>query len=202
MKISQIFAREVLDSRGNPTVEVDVKLEDGALGRAIVPSGASTGEHEAVELRDGDKTRYLGMGVKNAVSNVNTIIFKNLKGLHAENQKSIDDIMIEIDGSTNKKNLGANAILGVSMAVSRASAKSERIPLYEYLGEEVKINSEEEYITTFSKLYNEVKSVPLFVKNGKNLYLIPEFENKNEKKENISLVYLGKNVNSKEELHV
>ena len=135
MKITHIFAREVLDSRGNPTVEVDVKLQDGTLGRAIVPSGASTGEHEAVELRDGDKNRYLGMGVKNAVQNINTTILKSLKGLDVENQQSIDDIMIELDGSKNKKNLGANAILGVSMAVSRASAKSKKIPLYEYLGE-------------------------------------------------------------------
>ena len=134
MKISEIFAREVLDSRGNPTVEVDVKLLDGTLGRAIVPSGASTGEHEAVELRDGDKSRYSGMGVKNAVRNVNTIILKNLKGLDVENQQSIDNIMIDLDGSTNKKNMGANAILGVSMAIARASAKSKEIPLYEYLG--------------------------------------------------------------------
>ena len=134
MKISQIFAREVLDSRGNPTVEVDVKLQDGTLGRAIVPSGASTGEHEAVELRDCDKSRYLGMGVKNAVRNVNTIILKNLEGIDAEDQKSIDDIMINLDGSINKKNLGANAILGVSMAVARASANSIGIPLYQYLG--------------------------------------------------------------------
>ena len=102
MKIVHIFAREVLDSRGNPTVEVDVKLQDGALGRAIVPSGASTGEHEAVELRDDDKDRYLGMGVKNAVQNVNTIILKNLKGLDVEDQQALDDIMINLDGSTNK----------------------------------------------------------------------------------------------------
>ncbi len=135
MKIVDILAREVLDSRGNPTVEVDVKLQDGTLGRAMVPSGASTGEHEAVELRDGDKSRYLGMGVKKAVRNVNSTILKNLKGLHAENQQSIDNIMIQLDGSTNKNNLGANAILGVSMAVARASAKSRGIPFYEYLGE-------------------------------------------------------------------
>ena len=134
MKISNIFAREVLDSRGNPTVEVDVKLEDGTLSRAIVPSGASTGEHEAVELRDGDKARYLGMGVKTAVLNVNTTILNNLKNLDASNQKDIDNIMIELDGSTNKNKLGANAILGVSMAVARASAKSKNIPLYKYLG--------------------------------------------------------------------
>ena len=134
MKISNIFAREVLDSRGNPTVEVDVKLEDGTLSRAIVPSGASTGEHEARELRDGDKARYLGMGVKTAVLNVNTTILNNLKNLDASNQKDIDNIMIELDGSTNKNKLGANAILGVSMAVARASAKSKNIPLYKYLG--------------------------------------------------------------------
>ena len=136
MKIAHIFAREVLDSRGNPTVEVDVKLQDGALGRAIVPSGASTGEHEAVELRDGDRDRYSGMGVKNAVQNVNTIILKNLKGLDVEDQQSIDDKMIELDGTINKKRLGANAILGVSMAVARACANSKGIPLYKYLGGE------------------------------------------------------------------
>ena len=126
MKIEHIFAREVLDSRGNPTVEVDVKLQDGTLGRAIVPSGASTGEHEAVELRDGDKSRYLGMGVKNAIKNINLTLFKNLKGLNVEDQRSIDNIMIELDGSTNKNNLGANAILGVSMAIARASANQKR----------------------------------------------------------------------------
>ena len=136
MKIAHIFAREVLDSRGNPTVEVDVKLQDGALGRAIVPSGASTGEHEAVELRDGDRDRYLGMGVKNAVQNVNTIILKNLKGLDVQDQQSLDDKMIELDGTINKKRLGANAILGVSMAVARACANSKGIPLYKYLGGE------------------------------------------------------------------
>ena len=136
MKIAHIFAREVLDSRGNPTVEVDLKLQDGALGRAIVPSGASTGEHEAVELRDGDRDRYLGMGVKNAVQNVNTIILKNLKGLDVEDQQSLDDKMIELDGTINKKRLGANAILGVSMAVARACANSKGIPLYKYLGGE------------------------------------------------------------------
>jgi enolase len=134
MIISNIFAREVLDSRGNPTVEVDIKLQDGAFGRAIVPSGASTGEHEAVELRDGDKSRYLGLGVKNAVLNVNTTILNNLKGLDASDQQNIDNIMIELDGSTNKNKLGANAILGVSMAIARASAISKRVPLYKYLG--------------------------------------------------------------------
>ena len=136
MKIAHIFAREVLDSRGNPTVEVDVKLQDGALGRAIVPSGASTGKYEAVELRDGDIDRYSGMGVKNAVQNVNTIILKNLKGLDVEDQQSLDDKMIELDGTINKKRLGANAILGVSMAVAHACANSKGIPLYKYLGGE------------------------------------------------------------------
>jgi len=136
MKIAHIFAREVLDSRGNPTVEVDVKLQDGALGRAIVPSGASTGKYEAVELRDGDIDRYSGMGVKNAVQNVNTIILKNLKGHDVEDQQSLDDKMIELDGTINKKRLGANAILGVSMAVAHACANSKGIPLYKYLGGE------------------------------------------------------------------
>ena len=136
MKIRDIFAREVLDSRGNPTIEVEVKLIDGAKGRAIVPSGASTGEHEAVELRDGDKSRYLGMGVKTAVLNVNTIISNSLKGSDPIDQRAIDQIMIDLDGTTNKKNLGANAILGVSMAVARASAHSKNIPLYKYLGGE------------------------------------------------------------------
>ncbi|MBT4149365.1 MAG: phosphopyruvate hydratase, partial [Candidatus Marinimicrobia bacterium] len=106
MKIRDIFAREVLDSRGNPTIEVEVKLIDGAKGRAIVPSGASTGEHEAVELRDGDKSRYLGMGVKTAVLNVNTIISNSLKGFDAIDQRAIDQIMIDFDGTTNKTNLG------------------------------------------------------------------------------------------------
>ena len=134
MKIAHIFAREVLDSRGNPTVEVDVKLQDGALGRAIVPSGASTGEHEAVELRDGDRDRYSGMGVKNAVQNVNTIILKNLKGLDVEDQQSLDDKMIELDGTINKKRLGANAILSVSLAINKANAISKEISLYENIG--------------------------------------------------------------------
>ena len=133
-RIVKINARQILDSRGNPTVEVDIKLQDGAFGRAIVPSGASTGEHEAVELRDGDKSRYLGLGVKNAVLNVNTTILNNLKGLDASDQQNIDNIMIELDGSTNKNKLGANAILGVSMAIARASAISRRVPLYKYLG--------------------------------------------------------------------
>ena len=106
----------MLDSRGNPTVEVDVLTENGILGRAAVPSGASTGEHEAHELRDGDKSKYLGKGVLNAVLNVNTTILNNLKGLDASDQQNIDNIMIELDGSTNKNKLGANAILGVSIA--------------------------------------------------------------------------------------
>ena len=131
--IEDIFAREILDSRGNPTVEVDVLLEDGAFGRAAVPSGASTGAYEAVELRDGDE-RYLGKGVRKAVMNVNTTIFDALVGLDASNQRAIDNLLIELDGTDNKANLGANAILGVSLAVARAMAESQGAPLYRYVG--------------------------------------------------------------------
>jgi len=134
LKITHIIGREVLDSRGNPTVEVDVILEDGNVGSAMVPSGASTGEHEAVELRDGDKNRYLGRGVQTAVNNVNTLITDHLVGMNANNQADIDQAMIDLDGSPNKSNLGANAILGVSMAVARAAAGSADQPLYSYLG--------------------------------------------------------------------
>ena len=136
LKITHIIGREVLDSRGNPTVEVDVILEDGTVGSAMVPSGASTGEHEAVELRDGDKNRYLGRGVQTAVNNVNTLITDHLVGMNANNQVDIDQAMIDLDGSPNKSNLGANAILGVSMAVARAAAGSADQPLYSYLGGE------------------------------------------------------------------
>ena len=136
LKITHIIGREVLDSRGNPTVEVDVILEDGTVGSAMVPSGASTGEHEAVELRDGDKNRYLGRGVQSAVNNVNTLIADHLVGMNANNQADIDQAMIDLDGSPNKSNLGANAILGVSMAVARAAAESADQPLYSYLGGE------------------------------------------------------------------
>ena len=136
LKITHIIGREVLDSRGNPTVEVDVILENGNVGNAMVPSGASTGEHEAVELRDGDKNRYLGRGVQTAVNNVNTLITDHLVGMNANNQADIDQAMIDLDGSPNKSNLGANAILGVSMAVARASAGSADQPLYSYLGGE------------------------------------------------------------------
>lgn len=132
--IVEIRGREVIDSRGNPTVEVDVTLEGGAVGRAAVPSGASTGEHEACELRDGDKARYLGKGVLNAVTNVNEKIAPALFGIDATQQASIDKIMRELDGSANKKVLGANAILGVSMAVAKASAQQLGVPLYKYLG--------------------------------------------------------------------
>ena len=135
-KITHIIGREVLDSRGNPTVEVDVILEDGNVGSAMIPSGASTGEHEAVELRDGDKNRYLGRGVQTAVNNVNTLITDHLVGMNANNQADIDQAMIDLDGSPNKSNLGANAILGVSMAVARAAAGSADQPLYSYLGGE------------------------------------------------------------------
>jgi enolase len=136
LKITHIIGREVLDSRGNPTVEVDVTLEDGTVGSAMVPSGASTGKHEAVELRDGDKNRYLGRGVQTAVNNVNTLITDHLVGMNANNQADIDQAMIDLDGSPNKSNLGANAILGVSMAVARAAAGSADQPLYSYLGSE------------------------------------------------------------------
>ncbi len=132
--ISDIYAREVLDSRGNPTIEVEVYTESGAFGRAMVPSGASTGEHEAVELRDGDKKRYLGKGVITAVHNVNEIIAPELVGIDVTNQVGIDKLMIELDGTKNKSKLGANAILGVSMAAARAAADFLGIELYQYLG--------------------------------------------------------------------
>ena len=132
--ITEVYAREILDSRGNPTVEVEVILEDGAVGRAAVPSGASTGVHEAVELRDGDKERYLGKGVTKAVDNVNDIIAEALIGLEATRQTEIDELLVRLDGTPNKGRLGANAILGVSMAVARAAASSVGLPLYLYLG--------------------------------------------------------------------
>jgi len=133
-EIVAIRAREVLDSRGNPTVEADVILESGAMGRAIVPSGASTGEHEAVELRDGDKSHYMGKGVLQAVANVETVIAPELEGMDASNQRLIDQSMIALDGTPNKGKLGANAILAVSMACTRAVAQTLEIPLYRYLG--------------------------------------------------------------------
>src|SRR5690554_1868313 len=132
--ITDIYAREVLDSRGNPTVEVEVYTESGAFGRALVPSGASTGEHEAVELRDGDKNRYLGKGVLKAVNNVNDIIAEHVLGLNVLFQVEIDQEMIELDGTPNKGKLGANAILGVSMAVARAAAEYLGVSIYNYLG--------------------------------------------------------------------
>ena len=132
--IESVYAREVLDSRGNPTVEVEVALESGAEGRALVPSGASTGAFEAVELRDGDKGRYLGKGTQNAVNNVNTIIAPELEGLDAFDQPGIDGLLLELDGTPNKGKLGANAILGVSMAVARAAANELGLPLFQYIG--------------------------------------------------------------------
>lgn len=132
--IIEVYAREVLDSRGNPTVEVEVYTEDGAFGRAIVPSGASTGAHEAVELRDGDKTRYLGKGVSQAVNNVNELIGPEIVGFDVCDQLAIDKTLIDLDGTENKGKLGANAILGVSMAVARAAADELGMPLYAYLG--------------------------------------------------------------------
>src|SRR6478736_1264482 len=132
--IVDIIGREVLDSRGNPTVEVDVVLEDGSIGRAAVPSGASTGAHEAVELRDGDKKRYMGKGVLKAIEAVNTEILDAIGGLDAEEQILIDETMIELDGTPNKARLGANAILGVSLAVAKAAADASTLPLYRYVG--------------------------------------------------------------------
>jgi len=132
--ITNIRAREIIDSRGNPTVEVDVELEGGAIGRAAVPSGASTGEHEAWELRDGDKDRYLGKGVLKAVEAVNEKLGPELIGLDATQQTAIDKLMFQIDGSANKKNVGANAILGVSLATAHAAANQLQLPLYKYIG--------------------------------------------------------------------
>ena len=132
--IDLVYAREVLDSRGNPTVEVEVVLESGATGRAIVPSGASTGAFEAVELRDGDKSRYLGKGTEKAVNNVNEIIAPELEGMDATDQPGIDALLIELDGTPNKGKVGANAILGVSMAVARAAAEEVGLPLFQYIG--------------------------------------------------------------------
>ena len=132
--IIDIRAREILDSRGNPTVEVDVVLDDGSTGRAAVPSGASTGAHEAVELRDGDAARYLGKGVLKAVAAVNGEIYDALAGMDGEEQGAIDAAMIELDGTFNKARLGANAILGVSLAVAKAAADSRGLPLHRYVG--------------------------------------------------------------------
>ncbi len=132
--IRYIIAREILDSRGNPTIEVDVRVEGGALGRAAIPSGASTGEHEAWELRDGEKSRFGGKGVKKAAANVNHKVAPVLKGWDARDQRKIDDKLIELDGTSNKKNLGANALLGVSLAVAHAAAAAENLSLFRYLG--------------------------------------------------------------------
>ncbi|MDZ4385418.1 MAG: phosphopyruvate hydratase, partial [Candidatus Moranbacteria bacterium] len=137
-KIKKIFAREILDSRGNPTVEVDVELESGVKATAAVPSGASTGTFEALELRDGDKKRFNGLGVLQAVENVNKKIQKAVVGMEAEKQMEIDQKMLELDGTENKTNLGANAILGVSLAVCRAAALEQEIPLYKYIAKTFK----------------------------------------------------------------
>lgn len=136
MRIEKIFAREIIDSRGNPTVEVDVILESGAIGRAAVPSGASTGENEALELRDGDPARFLGKGTLQAVKNVNEVIAPTLKGVDATEQRYIDHRMIELDGTPTKSKLGANAILGTSLAVAKAAASALNIPLFRYIGGE------------------------------------------------------------------
>ena len=132
--IIDIHAREIIDSRGNPTVEVEAVLECGAMGRAAVPSGASTGQFEAVELRDGDKKRFLGKGVLKAVDNINDLIAPELEGYDAIDQRTIDNLMIEMDGTENKAKFGANAILGVSLSVAKAAANALEIPLYKYLG--------------------------------------------------------------------
>src|SRR5918998_707046 len=132
--IVDVVARQILDSRGNPTVEVDVILEDGSMGRAAVPSGASTGAHEAVELRDGDKAKYLGKGVTKAVAAVNGEILETIGGMDAEDQVAIDEAMIALDGTPNKSRLGANAVLGVSLAVAKAAADASGLPLYRYVG--------------------------------------------------------------------
>src|SRR5271168_4187574 len=132
-KIGRVVGRQIIDSRGNPTVEAEVILDDGTRGRAAVPSGASTGEHEALELRDGDKTQYLGKGVLRAVENINTIISQSVSSMNVADQTAIDRRMIELDGTPNKGKLGANAILAVSMAAARAAAAAERQPLYRYL---------------------------------------------------------------------
>src|SRR5271154_4224185 len=132
-KIGRVVGRQIIDSRGNPTVEAEVILDDGTRGRAAVPSGASTGEHEALELRDGDKTRYLGKGVLRAVENINTAIAHLVLGVDASDQTSLDRRMITADGTPNKSKFGANAILAVSMAAARAAAAGERLPLYKYL---------------------------------------------------------------------
>jgi enolase len=132
--IQDVYARQILDSRGNPTLEVEVTLDTGVMGRAAVPSGASTGEHEAIELRDGDQGKYFGMSVEQAVANVNEAIADEITGLPASDQATIDAMMIELDGTDNKGKLGANAILGVSIAVAKAAAKSHQLPLYRYLG--------------------------------------------------------------------
>ena len=133
-KITKVLGRQVLDSRGNPTIEVEVLTESGALGRAIVPSGASTGSREALEMRDGNDTLYLGKGVLTAVAHVNEKIAATLIGMPIQNQESIDQTLIELDGTDNKSNLGANSILGVSMAVAKAAAEECKLPLYRYLG--------------------------------------------------------------------
>src|SRR5512137_348461 len=132
--ITDVWSREILDSRGNPTLEVEVTLEDGTIGRAAVPSGASTGENEAVELRDGDKSRYNGKGVLKAVENVNDILSEEVVGFDTTDQVGIDKMMIALDGTPNKGKLGANAILGVSLAVAKAAAQSFHMPLYRYIG--------------------------------------------------------------------
>jgi len=178
MKIEKIIGREVLDSRGNPTVEVDVLLESGAFGRASVPSGASTGENEALELRDGDKSRYMGKGVLKAVANVNGPIAEALKGMNALDQIAIDEAMLALDGTETKSNLGANAILGVSLAVAKAAADYLGLPLYKYIGGcntyvlSTKASAwVPKYSTTSRKCSTNATSAPLWVTKAVSLPL-------------------------------
>ena len=152
--IVEVMAREILDSRGNPTVEADVLLESGVIGRAAVPSGASTGSREAVELRDGDKQRYLGKGVLQAVENINTEICEAIIGLDAFEQSFIDKILIDLDGTDNKSRLGANALLAVSMAVAKAAAEESGLPLYRYLGDFASSGTIKTGHTFFSDIFN------------------------------------------------
>ena len=155
-KISKIVGRQILDSRGNPTVEVDVYTTSGIIGRAAVPSGASTGIHEAVELRDGDKAVYLGKGVLKAVNNVNTVIQDALIGKSVFDQKSLDSVLLALDGTANKSNLGANAILGTSLAIARAAAQEVRLPLYQYIGGVgAVVESETGIIDKLKKIFNK-----------------------------------------------
>ena len=204
--INQIKAREILDSRGNPTLEVDVTLENGTVGRAAVPSGASTGAHEAVELRDNDKARFKGKGVLKAVENVNKDLAKALIGLNAKDQKSIDQKMIDLDGTENKSRLGANAILGISLAIAKAAATCSNQSLFRYIGGErarvlpvpmMNINQltelsaqSGESLLTFFKLANVPTSTYYRARMGNDLRLSTA-----QKVEDAIRIYTSKNTN-------